>query len=483
MTTSIQTAAEKCHRDNCKCGMDHASPTTHRLCSECNNPLTWEKTKRCDDCVEKNATQLINMVRARRRQATGAEQSTPRPTPQLDFPEECIEGDKLGEWARAMHMPLGLAYPAILVCWSVKPDFDLMAGARINLYGGLIAKPEGGKNQAIDRALRMTELAKGRDYQKSNPGGDAQLAGLLGDRKSGKQGATRERIPGPEKLLLVNNEMSDVLRKTGIDDSTLAQRLCDLWDDSEYSKPTGRNGESINVNCRLSWIGGIPADAQHPEKFSELFGVETNFGLYPRFIFGYTDVAWNYRDWEPPTGRTIVSADDDMAQEMARINNNAVTVVHSVSEAAYELLDAWKPAIEGVGRLKYNAKKIAILKACANGEQEVSEKRMRQALMFMDWQVRIRQTFRPSEAKESNREAWFAERLLPALERAGAVDKFVNWRRISLDNRWDTKVDPSVQLRTVKSLCDLGRLYEEESEDGPRRKRRYPKVMLAKAAQ
>jgi hypothetical protein len=198
-TNGIKTPTEKCHRDNCKCGMDHIPPPTPRLCPDCNRPVTWEKTKRCGDCVEKDASQLINMVRAHRRQATGTEDSQPQPIADLSFPEECIEDDKLGDWARAMHMPLGLAYPAILVCWSAKPAHDVMAGARINLYGALIAKPEGGKNQAIDRALRMTELTKGLDYKKSNPGGDAQLAGLLGDRKSGKQGATRERIPGHQK--------------------------------------------------------------------------------------------------------------------------------------------------------------------------------------------------------------------------------------------------------------------------------------------
>jgi hypothetical protein len=404
----------------------------------------------------------------------------------LAFPEECLADDRLGDMAKDMRMPLALAYPAILACASVKPNLERMCGARLNLYCALIVKPGGGKNEAIRRALAMMELTPGLDYKMSAPGGDAQLVGLLGDRASGKKG-DRERIPGPRKMLLVCNEIGDMLRKTGIDNSTLASRMCDFWDCSEYDKPTGKNGELTHVDCRLSWLGGLPASVEQAEKFSELFGGETNFGLYPRFIYGYSGVKFNYRDWEAPAKSAValgpVETEDEAAEALAYFSNNDMTVVRAISDEAMKIYDTWEPGGDHEGRLKYNAKKIAILKACFNGENVVSANRIQQAIRFMEWQIKIRATFKPGVAKETNREAWFTEHLVPALERAGASKQFVSWRRISLRNHWDEKIDAGVQIRTVENLVKLGRLIEEPEDEDERksrgrRHRKFPHVML-----
>jgi hypothetical protein len=415
-----------------------------------------------------------------------SERSPAAPDDPLSFPEECLKDDRLGDMAKDMRMPLGLAYPAILACASVKPNLERMCGARLNLYCALVVKPGGGKNEAIRRALAMLELTQGLDYKMSAPGGDAQLVGLLGDRASGKK-ADRERIPGPKKILLICNEIGDMLRKTGIDNSTLASRMCDFWDCSEYDKPTGKNGEVTHVDCRISWLGGLPASVEQPEKFSELFGGETNFGLYPRFIYGYSGVKFNYRDWEPPSKRTIrdsaLESEEDAAEYLTYFSNNHLTVVQTISEEAMKLYDAWEPGGDHEGRLRYNAKKIAVLKACFNGEDVVSSSRMEQAIRFMEWQIKFRETFKPGVAKEANREAWFTEHLIPALERAGACKQFVSWRRISLRNHWDEKIDAGVQIRTVENLVKLGRLIErpeeeDESKRRSRRQRKFPHVML-----
>lgn len=61
-------------------------------------------------------------------------------------------------------------------------------------------------------------------------------AGWYG-KPSGKRG-DKTRTPGPRKLLLITHEMTDVLKMTGVDNSTLASRLCDFWDDNEFEYPT-----------------------------------------------------------------------------------------------------------------------------------------------------------------------------------------------------------------------------------------------------
>jgi DNA-directed RNA polymerase subunit RPC12/RpoP len=487
----LATERARCHRDNCNCGLEHGAQATvssTSRCQDCGTVLSAENksTKsgmRCDDCYFKLMDTVKGVIQARQ-----AERRPKPPDDPLAFPEECLADDRLGDMAKDMRMPLGLAYPAVLACASAKPNFERMCGARLNLYCALIVKPGGGKNEAIRRALTMMELIPGLDYKMSAPGGDAQLVSLLGDRASGKKG-DRERIPGPKKMLLVCNEIGDMLRKTGIDNSTLASRMCDFWDCSEYDKPTGKNGEVTHVDCRISWLGGLPASVEQAEKFSELFGGETNFGLYPRFIYGYSGVKFNFRDWEVPSkgaaGHSVaINSEDDAADALANFSNNDVKVVHRISNEAMTLYDAWEPGGDHEGRLKYNAKKIAILKACFNGEDVVTAKRMQQAITFMEWQIRIRETFKPGVAKETNREAWFTEHLIPALERAGACKQFVSWRRISLRNHWDERIDAGVQIRTVENLVMLGRLIEEpEDEDESkkrksRRQRKFPHVML-----
>jgi hypothetical protein len=78
--------------------------------------------------------------------------------------------------------------------------------------------------------------------------------------------------------------------------------LCDFWDDNEHVYPTGKDGV-ISVDCRLHWIGGVPASAENPTRFTELFDSETSHGLYDRLLIGYSKETFNYRTWEPPSNK------------------------------------------------------------------------------------------------------------------------------------------------------------------------------------
>jgi hypothetical protein len=46
---------------------------------------------------------------------------------------------------------------------------------------------------------------------------------------------------------------------------------------------------------------------------------------------------------------------------------------------------------------------------------------MSKAIIFMNWQLTIRQVFKPSEAEAGNKEAVFSNLLLPALEQKGVT--------------------------------------------------------------
>ena len=414
--------------------------------------------------------------------STQAAEPAPKVDPDyLVFPEECMYG-QLGEWSRQIKMPLGLGYPALIGCFSMKPNPDRMCGTRINTYIALIAKPEGGKNQTIERAIAMTDIRSNLDYMKASPGGDAQLAALLGDKWCGKKGS-KDRVPGPRKMGLINGEMTDMLKKTSIDNSVLASKMCNLWDDNEDIKPTKEG--FITINCRVSWLGGIPADVERPERFAELFSSESNYGLYPRFIFGCSGVAFNYRHWERPSqvGESVITL-DDAVNEYAKQHNGGVTIVSSIHPDAQAMYDGWNPAVPSIGRLRQNLMKVALLTASVNGDEEVNADCMSKAILFMEWQLKIREVFKPSEAEAGNKEAVFTNLLLPALEQKGALKEFVSWRRIALDRKWDKKIDAGLQYRTVENLIKLGRLIQQEvPDDDDAKGKKTKKTMKVKIRQ
>lgn len=383
----------------------------------------------------------------------------------LVFPEDSMYG-RAGELARKMRVPMGFAYPAIVTAFSVLPEYDTMLGTRLNLYCGLIGAVEAGKNVAITRALEFARIPK-TGFARSPVGGDQQLTLLIGDRPGKKKGDPR--TPGPARLLLVNNELTDVLKKTGIDNSTLGSRLCDLWDESQYQKH-GERG-FINVDCRLSWIGGIPADEKRAERFTELFSAETNYGLYSRFIFGYSGTHYDYvpADNPPP----VVLTDDNAAGAFT----NQLTHVKSMEPKAKKLLDGWQPKVEGKGRLRYNLMKWAVLTTAINHESIVTEECARKAIMFMEHQVAIRDKFKPSEADDRNREAQFAGKFVAALMDYKAdcyEDKdgekqwiFVSINRVVHDRKWLSKIDGSIVTRAIQNLHKFHQIaYEEYDSDG-----------------
>jgi Bifunctional DNA primase/polymerase, N-terminal len=372
----------------------------------------------------------------------------------LAFPERSMYGEA-GVLARQMKMPLGLAYMAVLGMFSIKCEHDVMCGTRINAYTALIAIVGGGKNVAMDRAKALLDLRYKDEYLPASPAGTRALMNLIGDKPSGKK--NRERVPGPKKLLLITHEMTDVLKMTGVDNSTLASRLCDFWDDNEHVYPTGKDGV-ISVDCRLHWIGGVPASADNPTRFTELFDSETSHGLYDRLLMGYSGEKFNYRTWEVPR-----HADEQIDFTDYTSGIEPVPFVSAISDGAQKLIDEWQP-VGGGSRIKQNCMKVALITTMMNREETVTEECMRCAIGIMEWQIELRKVFRPGEAV--NDEAKCRVVILSAMEAAGAREKYVNLKRMAHDRKWGDRFGDRIVKNTIKNLQEMCEIVPRLIKDG-----------------
>jgi bifunctional DNA primase/polymerase-like protein len=393
----------------------------------------------------------------------------PEPKNVLEFPEQFMYGEaKI--LAKQMNMPYGLAYMALIGEFGIKCDTDVMCGTRINTYTALIAPVGGGKNVAMDRAKALLELRYKDEYLPASPAGTRALMNLIGDKPSGKRGAGRERIPGPRKLLLITHEMTDVLKMTGVDNSTLASRLCDFWDDNQHVYPTGKDG-IISVDCRLHWIGGVPASADNPTRFTELFDSETSHGLYDRLLIGYADSKFNYRPWEPPAG----AVEDVLDPTDYTAGIKPVPHVRAISEGAQRLLEEWQPA-GGGSRIKQNCMKLALIATMMNREETVAEECMRCAIGIMEWQIELRKVFRPGEAV--NDEAKCRVAILSAMEAAGAGHSYVNVKRMAHDRKWGDRFGDRIVKNAITNLEEMGEIIPKVIKSDDTKKKSKSEYMV-----
>ena len=418
----------------------------------------------------------------------------------LKLPETALYG-VLGVMAKEMHVPLGLAYPALLTCYSVLPVYDEMDGTRINLFTVLIACSGGGKEVATNRAIQILKLEKNLDYVKASPGSDRGLGELLGDQPGGKG---EPRIPGPRKMLLVTEETEEMIKKGSIDGSALFQTFQTLWDSND--KVFVAKHDKQAVNCRLSWIGGVPVDADNPEEFADLFSKVTSHGFISRLLKGYSGVRFNYKKWECPDiliGKKHLKVTkknafvvNDAGETCTGEENISMTdgwnpapKVNGLTPQAQNMYNAWESKQDTTGRLKYHLMKVALLTASANGDEYVTPEGMVAAMRFLEWQARLDVMFAIGHAMNTP-DAKATERILSTLQpRATEIhikggDEYIAWRRISHDHKWASTFGSTVVNRVMKALVDCGELQfkeelteDEHGKEKTKKDPRYVKVM------
>lgn len=81
----------------------------------------------------------------------------------------------------------------------------------------------------------------------------------------------------------------------------------------------------------------------------------------------------------------------------------------------------------------------------------------------MEWQIALRDVFRPGEAM--NLGAEFRAVALRALERRGAAHGYINWKRLAHDLKWGDKFWDWVVSAGISSLIGVGELIPEIETD------------------
>jgi hypothetical protein len=372
----------------------------------------------------------------------------------------------------------GLALPAILACASACPETLVQDGTRINLYVCLLATSGGGKDTAIERALKVfwPPNGWGPQVEEVSAGGDKQIMVLLGPAKPAKG---EQPQPGPRHTLIVTYELGDALKKGAADGSSLLETMCWL-----YGKPRkfldSRTREKILVDCVPSWLMALPVGKRgniQPEKFAEAFGRGTTDGLDSRTIFGFSEESIDRRPsrhWKPDMPETTTSQVDGMeiechgenlGQELSR------AVVEGWEPDVEKEFLAWDPGDETSGRATYHLQKVAILVAMLNGHKRVGPDDFEAAKEVMRVQEEIRKVFCASEA-ENNPSAKLNETIMRAVERREskklAVGKkprecWVPWRTEANHGKWE-RFGPPVD-KAMDNLVNMGRLVYQKDED------------------
>ena len=372
------------------------------------------------------------------------------------MPESCMYG-WLGQKARELDVPLGFAYPTVITVFAGNncPAGDYV---RPTLYTALIGPVHCGKSLTMDRAVASFEFQHDGVVAEQTVASDRGLYNLFGVKKKKDD----ETVTLLKTHVLVQDELRDMLCKVGIQNSSLAPVLCKLF----YKDSAGvAVKEGVHdVLVRLSILGGLKC--KDAEEFSEVFGKQTNDGLYDRFIFAIAPPVEN-ADWEWKPNKEV------------RFPKGV-----RISTATYAAVNEWcadgKKIDRDRGRTKELVLRVALLTASANHEDVVTEECVRCAIKFGEWQEQVREQYKAGQA--TNLEGQCMEAVLDFFTLNPG--KKYKWSDLGKIKSWYRKYSSCLE-RVRKQLIGDGVLMEDtEDEEDERgkvvKKRRTGMVWLPK---
>jgi hypothetical protein len=177
-------------------------------------------------------------------------------------------------------------------------------------------------------------------------------------------------------------------------------------------------------------------------------------------VLGYTDQKFRFRrGWKPPAAPEPVAAPtDDFSTAVGTFADNIIApCVSQIAPEAEAMWDAWNCSQDEDGRLRYNLMKWALLTASGNKDEMLGVECMRKAIIFMNWEARLRDVFKPGVA-ENSQAAKFAEVAIRTFTRLNAAFKPLNWKTIANNNQWNERFGAQVVTWGIKSLVEAGKV-------------------------
>jgi hypothetical protein len=249
----------------------------------------------------------------------------------------------------------------------------------INLFIALLGSVNSGKSVSIERAIDLINPIS-QNVINVVPASDRGFCKIFAPPKP-KKGDPPEQ-PTLDSWLLKMGELRGLMAKVMVPGSSLGTALCTAWDGVEFGVADRSGMETVQA-C-VSIVGGLKAD--DAAEFREVFGSETNHGLYDRFIIvpqPERRPMLDHREYPPvEVGKTKVTVTDEDESKF--------------SDWVYELpagsLIQRPPDTQLArrGRLKLMAKRVAILTASANNEDHLTPECIAAAINFARWQEAIR---------------------------------------------------------------------------------------------
>ena len=319
---------------------------------------------------------------------SGVSEGTMPETP-LTLGDGCLDG-RLGEICQK-HLsafPLSYSWPSLVTAASVfyppttHPEpapttqpasvgLSIESMPMTNLFTGLVGGIGSGKSQCIEQAASILGLREGHPQLIDGKFGSAEgMFAFLADLKN------------PFSKILINpDELSHLMNKTSIEHSSFASNLTSAFY-KRHGILTVKGGKQIPLKHQISLIGGAVTD-----EFGDMFGAATLGGLYDRFIFGLFPEGHQSYEYKGDGWKSIPPEE---------LGASVGPVKVKVNPEVYERLEEWKKEHPGSGRCGEIALRVALISASMSGKKELTADDLTPALVFADYQYKIRHVLRPN---------------------------------------------------------------------------------------
>jgi len=356
-----------------------------------------------------------------------------------DTPDKVLVG-RLGEICRSRmlkHFPVAYAWPSLVTAAGIQvPMSPRPTGLTVgddddltNFYTGLVGPVHSGKSQAIEWGAKLMGIFRTKNYLETKAG---SAEGLF-DKIRKEQGKSDETLG--ENVLLNLDEWMHFFNKAGIDRASFATVLTTgFYRRRQSLVVSGR--KNIEINCMLSWIGGIVDD-----QYEECFGSSTIGGLYDRFFHGLCPTGFDF-DYRPFEGGPELITPIQVA----------------IDPSVWEVTSDWRRKDSMLGRSIELAVRVAKVCAAIDGRPKLFGKDLEGACKtFAIDQSRIRKFLKPNIG--DNPDAAFSNAILSWLDRKVPDGSWVPLREVKRGvSSYRLRLGPGVADRALSNLARLGEI-------------------------